>query len=710
MPEKPDPWGSLWRTITRYDAAKIEPHIALRTAFGISLPLAAAVVLGNPAAGVIAATGALNVSFSDGSDPYSRRAGRMLTATALGSVAVVVGGLCGHSDVVTILITTAWAFAAGMMVALDNAAADIGLISLVTLVVFTARAMTVEEAAYSGLLAFSGGILQTSLALALWPVRRYEPEQRAIGDLFLELSRLAAGSFAATEAPPGSAQFTQAHQLLSGGWRSRSNQRLRYWSLLSQAERIRLSLLMIARLRARLAREAGTVHDTSVLDRARELSARILSDVGVALLAGGSATISPDSMSQFAQLTDAYRETRGGPDADNASALIQDARFQLDALAGQLRSAVDLAAYSTRVGREAFERREASAPWTLRLVGAAATLRANLSLNSSVCRHAIRLSICVGAGDAMARSVDWERSYWLPMTIAIVLKPDFTTTFSRGVLRLVGTFFGLAFATVLFHVVPLGPAVEVVFIGILAFVLRCFGPANYGLFVIAISALVVLLFALIGVTPKELVASRGINTLIGGIMALGAYALWPTWERSHVAEAIAHMLESYREYFRGIREAYTQPDAIHPQDLDRRRLAGRLARSNVEGSVERFRVEPHATAEAAALLSAILASSHRMVHAMMALEAGLARSHAMPARPEFHAFANHVETTLHSLAASLRGSRLTAADLPDLRAGHHALVQSGDQLTERYALVNVESDRITNSLNTLSAQLLEWKQ
>ena len=76
------------------------------------------------------------------------------------------------------------------------------------------------------------------------------------------------------------------------------------------------------------------------------------------------------------------------------------------------------------------------------------------------------------------------------------------------------------------------------------------------------------------------------------------------------------------------------------------------------------------------------------------------RSHPVPARAAFITFANHVELTLHSLASALRGSELSPDDLPDLREDHHALTHGGDPLTERYALVNVEADRITNSLNT----------
>jgi hypothetical protein len=152
--------------------------------------------------------------------------------------------------------------------------------------------------------------------------------------------------------------------------------------------------------------------------------------------------------------------------------------------------------------------------------------------------------------------------------------------------------------------------------------------------------------------------------------------------------------------------SYVHPEPSSAREIDRARIQGRLARSNLEASIDRLMAEPKTKPAAASLLSGILASSHRLVHAMMALEAGLARSHPVPARPAFRVFANHVELTLYSLAAALAGSPLQRRELPDLREDHHALVHSGDALTERYALVNVETDRITNSLNTLSEEVL----
>jgi uncharacterized membrane protein YccC len=493
---KPSSWVALWRTLIRFDGSKVAPWIALRNTIGIAAPLATAVAMGNPAAGTIMATGALNVSFSDGSDPYFRRGGRMLAASAIGAIAVVVGALWGSNDTTGIALATLWAFAAGMLVAFDNAAGDIGLISLVTLVVFSAHSMTPEQAVYSGLLALGGGLLQTLLSLALWPLRRDEPERRVVGELYVALSGVAAAPVDASAPPPVTGEISQARKMLSGIGRGRSTQAERYWSLVSQAERIRLSLLMITRLRARLAREAGAEADVATLDTTREFAARVLRQVGDELQAGGCSTIDPEAIQKLSALTDGYSKRGTQSDSLDVRTLATEARFQLDALTGQLRAVADLAAYSTPAGRQIFERNQAEKPWRFRVAGGLAILRANLSFRSAAFRHAVRLALCVGGGDFIARSLTWQRSYWLPMTVAIILKPDFTATLSRGVLRLAGTAIGLFLATMLFHVVALTPPVEVVLLAAVAFVLRCYGPANYGIFVAAISALVVLLFAL----------------------------------------------------------------------------------------------------------------------------------------------------------------------------------------------------------------------
>ena len=124
----------------------------------------------------------------------------------------------------------------------------------------------------------------------------------------------------------------------------------------------------------------------------------------------------------------------------------QDAREQAEALAAEFRAAIGPPRTSEPRREDRFSR--------------TARLRANLSLQSTTFRHAIRLAIAVGAGDALARFLlnphDIQRTYWLPMTTSLVLKPDFTTTFTRGTLRIVGTLAGLLVATGLFRVSRVG--------------------------------------------------------------------------------------------------------------------------------------------------------------------------------------------------------------------------------------------------------------
>ena len=704
---KPSAWVAVWQSVTSFQADKVTPWMALRNAVGIAIPLAVGTASGAISSGVTMSMGALNVAFSDSSEPYAQRGERMVRASIVVAIAVFAGALSGRDTVTSVAVATVWAFGAGMRVSLGQAAADIGALSLVVLVVFAAQSMPPEKAALAGLLALAGGLLQTLLAVLLWPVRRYDPERRALADLYRELARAAASRVSATDAPPASAESIEAQAAIATVGQNHSVEAERYRMLLSQAERIRLSLLALARLRIRIRREKEDSPAGEVLDRYLAISSSLLGSIGNSLLAGESLKPDPEHRLELQNLAERLRE----PAQDGSPALLAmalDARIQMDALGGQLRSALDLAAHAIPEGAVAFQQSEARQPWRLRIAGSMATLRANLTLKSAACRHAVRLAACIAVGDGLALGLHWPRPYWVPMTIAIVLKPDFSATFSRGVLRLAGTFIGLGFATALFHLMSPGIGMQVALITVMAFIMRSLGPANYGILVTAVTAYVVLLFAILGIEPKGVMVARGINTVVGGAIALLAYWIWPTWERTQVSESTARMLDAYRNYFRTIRESYLRPDGSLASELDRTRAAGRLARTNLEASIDRSTAEPGSSAESVYLLGALLASSRRLTHAMMALEAGLARSHPGPVRPAFRTLADHIELTLYYLAAALRGSPLKRSDLPDLREDHHALVASGDSLSERYALVNVETDRITNSLNTLSEEVLRW--
>ena len=677
------PLTTFWRTLTHFDSKQVDLWMGCRNALGIALPLAVCVNLGYPFSGLVAATGALNVAAADGEDSYRKRGARMLTSSLIGAAAVFIAALSAHNDLVSTCVGVSWAFAAGLMVCLGTAAADIGMISLVVFVIYSSQNMTPSHAAWSGLIALAAGLLQTGLSIALWPFRGALPERRVIGDFYKELARAATTAPNPYGAPLASLQSTQAQEALSPLTGDHRVEVERLFALVSQGERIRLTLFALGRSQVRVGREAGGEPAAAAIRKFLELTASLLAAIRDALEG------EPLVDSVHAWLEELERPCNLV--RDSGAPYLSEACTQMDALAGQLRAAVELAGSSTPAGEDAFAARQARTPWNLQLTGWLATLRANLSLDSSACRHAVRLAICIAIGDLIVHSFALPRPYWLNMTVALVLKPDFGSTFSRGVLRLAGTYFGLMLATVLFLLISPTSVALVVGVGILAFLMRSFGRANYGVLVTVLSALVVFLFSLIGIAPKDVIASRAVNSTIGGTLALVIYLIWPTRERTQAPQAMASMLDAYRLYLQAIARL------AEPHTLDRLRIAARRARSNAETSVDRFGAEPFADPVQVRVANAALASTHRFINAAMALEAGLtAHPHA-----SFETFAHDLELTLYLLAARLRGSPLESNALPNLREDHNRLDRSD-------ALLVIEADRMTNSLNTLAEQIFRW--
>ena len=339
--KRSDARRTFWRILTTFDAAKLTPYQALRNSIGVALPLIAGYLLGMPRGGLAVASGALNVSYSDGGDPYPARARRMLASSLLCAVAVIAGSFSGGHAFSAVLTATLWAFVAGMSVAIGGSAPDLGVISLVTVLIYAAQPLTPRQSAYAGVLALGGGLLQTALSVALWPVRRYSPERRALGNFYLELANSPALPLLATAAPMASVNSARAEEAMSGLSRDAAVESLRYRALFDQASRIRLSLLMILRLRLRMERENPAYPPIEIIAKYLAAAVNVLSRIGNSLLDTPSSP-PPGELDALNVWTAKLRELLVAAPHSFLSATAKQARYQMDALNGQLRAASDL--------------------------------------------------------------------------------------------------------------------------------------------------------------------------------------------------------------------------------------------------------------------------------------------------------------------------------------------------------------------------------
>ncbi|MDR3388939.1 MAG: FUSC family protein [Rudaea sp.] len=677
--------------------------VALRNTAAVALPLALGVATDHLGIGLGISVGALNTMFSDQPGPYRLRMRRMLIAASAAGVSAFAGYTLGGNDLLITLTALVWGVGGGLLVALGTDAGRIGLTSMILLVVTAADPRPPAEAIGPALLLFGGGLLLTGFSIAAWPLQRYRPERTALAQLCRQLAASARQRNDSDQAPPVTQAVTDVESLLYGSYRARGVAMEAFRVLAEVIERIRLELLALGGLDER-------AHDATIkatLERLRDYAARALDAVAAALDAGATPLAASAALEGFDAALAALARLRASPGDAHDRRMLTIALAHAHALGGQLRAAIRTADLAGSRGELRLAAYEARLPGVLRTRDTLAVLRANLRLSSVAFRHAIRCGACLALAIVAERALGLSHGYWIPMTTAIVLKPDFAGTFSFGLLRVIGTLLGLALTTALVHFAFGGEWQRIVLLAVLCFGFRELTTVHYGLGVMMLTGLIVVLLTFEGISPAETMNARAIGTGLGSALALLAYLVWPTWERGRFRSALADLLDAYRRYFLAVLDDDTRVRA----DV---RSASRSARTNAQASLDRLRGEPGVKPGVVAFAEGVFANANRFVRAAMALEAIRQDSGALPAHDHVLAFAARVDADLKHLAQGLVAGMPAHAD-HGLGAAQAVLSAALDNaaVSENERVLAAAwidaSDRITNSVDTL-AHLLEERK
>jgi uncharacterized membrane protein YccC len=250
--------------------------------------------------------------------------------------------------------------------------------------------------------------------------------------------------------------------------------------------------------------------------------------------------------------------------------------------------------------------------------GTLTTLRENLSADSLVLQHALRVGITAAAATALSTTLGLQHGYWITLTAVVVLQPYMGATVQRGLQRVVGTVIGAGVAALLAAAVH-DPR------GILLFVFLFSGasvallPLSYAVFAMFLTPAFVLLAEAVS-GDWQLAGVRTANTLIGGSLAIAAIRLlWPSPERQRLPEHVSEALRACGAYLEHATAPFS-PREEHPHGSmsDVRRAFG-LAAINAETSLHRLLAEtPGETLEAEAYMT-LITYARRLVAAAIAL-------------------------------------------------------------------------------------------
>lgn len=156
-----------------------------------------------------------------------------------------------------------------------------------------------------------------------------------------------------------------------------------------------------------------------------------------------------------------------------------------------------------------------------------ARAQAHLHWSDQFILHSIRLAIVIMIATMLEEILSFPHSYWIPMTVAWIARPDRDGTVEKVTLRVAGTLLGVAIAGVLIAITPATSTESLIMIGVSAYFVLAFLAPNYAIAVTGITCFVFFLFHLVGYPLDGSIISRVASTLLAAALVLTAIHIGP---------------------------------------------------------------------------------------------------------------------------------------------------------------------------------------
>jgi uncharacterized membrane protein YccC len=691
---------SAVRAAARFDPTGVSIAAGLLAAIPVATVLGVGIAIGRPVAGVTMGAGAMLVGTA-----WRTRGGRppigVMTVDALVmALSTFVGCVTGSVTWVHLCVLCLWSLMGGLLVVVGNWGGVVGTQAIIAVVVFGRFSEPAPAALGLAGLVLVGGLAQALLqSIVRWPLP-LRSRRIATAAAYRELARLARASDAASAlAPAGAlddAQASLASPTLLG---DPALMTLR--SLVSEAYRLRVQLVALHALLRQHGPAAGSTPAITLARRTLDSTAtalELVAQVIVGHLAG------EDELRRLAgAVSAAIDEQESTAPADPVERQIIR---RLEALSGQLRAIASLAPAAGAGGGLRSRRPVKRTDRPLERARANLDqLRANMSLQSPAARHAIRLAVIVPVAALIARELPLQRSYWMVVAAATVLRPEFGATFTRGAERAAGTALGVGIAGAIAVVLHPTGAETVALVGVLGWAGYATFPASFAVGFAFITALVVFLLNVLSPDTLATATARLVDTLVGGTIGLVAYALWPTWSRVPAWQALADLVAAEREYVDGVLGALMEGRRAPEQTMTQLSRRARLARTTAESVVARSLSEPATRRIDLDRSQAVLGAMRRLIQAAHVLRLDAQDERKRRPQPELAPLRSGLVELLATVETTLRQDPEEPASsqrLPDLR-DRYIEIQRAMRADPQAQELLAELDEMVDAANGLAA-------
>ncbi|GAA4380941.1 FUSC family protein [Actinomadura verrucosospora] len=580
---------------------------AARAAVAFGTVTAVALALDEPRAGLLAAAGMVLATMRPDTGPYRSRALGLAASQLAGAAGLVVGQFAHGHGWGTVTATTAVALLSGLVSSIGTIASGASLALLFMNVIGTGLPGP-GEWWLPPLFQLAGGAFYIVLAVLSWRPwrRRPGPEHRAVADVYGRAADL-------VDAAPH-----------PGGART----------ALSMAVDTAQDALMCHRVRDKEHWGEETRWLVAMLNAATPLLEALT------LLIRSARPAPPGLAEAVRRIADAVRS--GNRDAGTAP-------FRGDPAFAR---PVEFAR------RRLSEAHPEDPDWLglPRPLPARAYRAARMALTSAAAwRYGLRLALCMAIASAFVEFpgvlhdlwIPTVHSLWLPLTVAVVLKPDFGSVFVRSLLRAVGTVAAAVPTLLVLVAVPRGWA-AVPLAALFGGLIPVLKARSYAMRTVAVTPLMLFLFDMTSPQPSdELVLARLSDTLLGCLIVMVfGYALWPWSRRVRIGERFTAGFGALADY---LDEAFTGPRNVRARD--RRALHRSL--DAVRADLREVQSEPPPAGRAGAAWWPVLGALDALVDTVTAASVKVRGGAEPPPRRAARA----ISADLREMAAAVRDGR-----------------------------------------------------
>ncbi len=287
-------------------------------------------------------------------------------------------------------------------------------------------------------------------------------------------------------------------------------------------------------------------------------------------------------------------------------------------------------------------------------------LRNNISLSSSHFRHAIRITtaLLLGYLFSMFDFLGLGHTYWILITITAILKPAYSITKQRNLLRLYGTVTGATIAYIILHFIHINSVLLAI---LLISMIMCFSflKGKYFWAVLFMTIYVFLSFNFLNPGKVNIIfKDRVLDTAIAGIIAFAvSYIVLPVWEHTQNLDLMKKSAADNLIYFQSVMSKFLKGN-FDLEDYKIKRKNAIISLANLSDNFQRMISDPKNQQKKLEVVHQFVATSH-LITAYTASLSQYSKNNQQYPEIDAESWSRKIEAEMQQTSTLLNGNDIT---------------------------------------------------